>query len=148
MSKRRAKNSTQSPWVDAELLKISRTAEKLLGYCDRMLYHSKSRKQPTTIFNANIFNARAKKVWFGDLEIERDREALLKLSKKLGPLYILYEMDGRFLKEIPTPGYVKGWAAVVIDNGMITYSEDFARWVEFQSKKRLKQLEGGKRDAE
>ncbi|NTU99564.1 MAG: hypothetical protein HGA55_00355, partial [Methanoregulaceae archaeon] len=42
----------------------------VMGITGRMLYKSKSMKKPTTIFNANIFNAEAKKIWFGDLEIE------------------------------------------------------------------------------
>lgn len=53
-------------------------------------------KKPTTIFNANIFNSKAKKIkkiWFEDVEIERDKEALLKLSKRLGPIYIGREID-------------------------------------------------------
>jgi len=120
----------ESTWKDAEFVNVLRTADKLLGMCGRMLYHSKSMKQPTTIFNANVFNARAKKIWFGDMEIERDKEALLKLSRRLGPLYILYEMDGRFLEFIPTIGYIKSRAAVTVENGTISYSRDFSKYVE------------------
>jgi len=120
----------ESPWKDAKFVNILRTADKRLGMCDRMLYPSKSMKQPTTIFNANVFNARAKKIWFGDMEIERDKEALLKLSRRLGPLYILYEMDGRFLEFIPTIGYIKSSAAVTVENGTISYSRDFSKYVE------------------
>ena len=128
----------KSPWTDAKFVNILPTADKLLGMCGRMLYHSKSMKQPTTIFNANIFNARAKKIWFGDIEIERDREALLKLSRRLGPLYILWEPDGRFLEFMPTAGYVKSRAAVTVENGSISYSKDFSRYVEAMSKRMKK----------
>jgi hypothetical protein len=134
-------NKTEkSAWVDQKFTKISRVAEKLLGIAGRMLYTSKSMKKPTTIFNANIFNAKAKKIWFGDLEIERDREALLRLSQKLGTIYILYEMDGRFLKTMPTPEYVKYMAVVTIEGGNISYSKDFARRVKILTE-RIKEKE-------
>jgi hypothetical protein len=120
----------ESYWTDAKFVNILSTADKLLGMCGRMLYTSKSMKQPTTIFNANIFNAKAKKIWFGDIEIERDKEALLKLSRKLGPLYILWEMDGRFLDFIPSIGYIKSRAAVTVEDGVISYSKEFAEYVE------------------
>ena len=120
----------KSPWTDVKFFRPSRLADKLLGMCGRMLYRSKSMKQPTTIFNANLFNAKAKKIWVGDMEIERDKEALLKLSKRLGPLYILWEPDGRFLEFMPTICYVKSMAAVTIENGSISYSKHFAEYVE------------------
>jgi|SRR5208283_1649937 len=125
----------ESSWTDAKFVNILRTADKLLGMCGKMLYRSKSMKQPTTIFNANVFNARAKKIWFGDMEIERDKDALLKLSRRLGPLYILYETDGRFLEFIPTIGYLKSRAAVTVENGTISYSKDFAEYVEAITKR-------------
>lgn len=124
------RNKQESPWKDAKFINILRTADKLLGMCGRTLYRSKSMKRPTTIFNANVFNARAKKIWFGDMEIERDKEALLKLSRILGPLYILYENDGRFLEFIPTIGYIKRRAAVTVENGTISYSKELAEYVE------------------
>jgi len=114
---------------------IAIDAVEVLGLTGRMLYKSKSMKKPTTIFNANIFNAEAKKVWFGDLEIERDRESLIELSRRLGPIYILWESDGRFLRELPTIGYVKSVAAVAIQDGEIWYSEDFDRRVKFLTEK-------------
>jgi hypothetical protein len=103
-----------------------------------MIYPSKSMKKPTTIFNANIFNSRAKKIWFGDIEIERDEEALLKLYRRLGPLYILYEIDGRFLDEIPTIGYVRSKAIVTVEGGIISYSESFAERVEILKKRLIR----------
>ena len=120
----------KSSWTDTKFVRPSRLAGKLLGMCGRMLYPSKSMKQPTT-----IFNAKAKKIWFGDMEIERDREALLKLSKRIGPLYVLWESDGRFLKFMPSPGYVKNMVAVTIENGAITYSKDFAEYVVAMTKR-------------
>jgi hypothetical protein len=135
-------NKTEkSAWVDQKFTKISRVAEKLLGIAGRMLYPSKSMKKPTTIFNANIFNAKAKKIWFGDLEIERDREALLELSQRLGHIYILCEMDGRFLDEVPTPGYVRSAAKVTVEDGKISYSPDFAEHVRVMTERMRKRPE-------
>ncbi len=125
----------ECPWMDKKFTQLSRTADKLLGLAGRMLYISKSMKKPTTIFNANIFNSKAKKIWFGDIEIERDKEALLKISKRLGPIYVLWEMDGRFLEHIPTIGYVKSRALVTVENGCILYSKEFAERVEILIKK-------------
>lgn len=135
----------ESYWKDAKFVNILPTADKLLGMCGRMLYRSKSMKQPTTIFNANIFNAKAKKIWFGDIEIERDRKALLKLSKRIGPLYILWEMDGRFLDFIPSIGYVKSRAAVTVEDGVITYSEEFAEYVKVLRERLSKNTENSTR---
>jgi hypothetical protein len=125
-------------WVDKKIIRLSKTAEKLLGWSGKMLYTSRSMKKPTTIFNANIFNSKAKKIWFGDLEIERDAEAILKLSRRLGPLYILYEMGGRFLEEIPAVGFIRSRAIVIVEGGQISYSAGFAERVEILGKKMKK----------
>lgn len=135
-------HTEEYPWADRRFIKITKTAEKCLGLSGRMLYPSKSMKKPTTIFNANIFNARAKKIWFGDLEIERDKDALLKISKRLGALYVLWEMDGRFLEHIPTIGYVKNMALVTVKNGCILYSRDFEERVKTLRNRMQKKEEG------
>ena len=125
------KKQVKNPFIEyEEFTDISSVAQEYLGMPGRMLYHSKSRGKPTTIFNANIFDRRAKKIWFGDLEIERDRAALLKISKELGPLYVLYEMNGRFLEFKPTKRYLELKAIVTVTGGNITYSKDFAERVE------------------
>ena len=142
MSRGNRKNTQECPWIDGKMIRISRRAEKLLGWAGRMIYRSKSMKKPTTIFNANIFNSRAKKIWFGDLEIERDKEALLELSRQSGPIYILYEMDGRFLEKIPTSWYVKSMALVTVEGGNISYSSEFAERVEILSKRAKKKVKG------
>jgi hypothetical protein len=125
----------ERPWIDRRIIRLSKTAHRFLGWSGRLLYRSKRMKQPTTIFNANIFNSRAKKIWFGDLDVEKDREALLKLSRRLGTLYVLYETDGRFLEEIPTMGYIKSKAIVTVQDGDISYSKDFAERVEILKKR-------------
>jgi len=47
--------------------------------------------------NANVFTRRRGKVWFGDLDLERDKSALERVARRLGcRLYVLSEMEGRF----------------------------------------------------
>jgi hypothetical protein len=116
---------SENPFINDKFARISRTAIDLIGYPDRMLYRSKSMGKPTTIFNANVYNSGAEKIWYGDLEIERDREALIELSSRIGSVYILWEMDGRFLQEMPTIGYIKSHAIVTIECGSIKYNEQF-----------------------
>lgn len=126
---RREKSGFQS------IIKISEDAVKLLGYQGRMLYRSKSMKKPTTIFNANIYNSKAEKIWYGDLEIERDRKALIELSKSEGAIYVLWESDGWRLTQKPTSGYVKDRAVVAIKNRSITYSKEFEERVKVLSQR-------------
>jgi hypothetical protein len=110
--------------LDWKFIRISDAANEYLGIAGRMSYASKSMGSAETIFNANVFNYKAEKVWFGDLDLERwsFRTGLLRLSEEEGPLYVLSELDGRFQKEMPTPGYVKAVAAVTVQNGVITHS--------------------------
>lgn len=129
MIKKETMKKNESPWIDGKITNISLAAVTLLGLHGRMIYRSKSMAKPTTIFNANIFDAKAKKIWFGDLEIERDREALTSLCNQIGSIYILSEMDGRFLKKVPTPRTVKNTAIVSVEDGNIAYSESFATMV-------------------
>lgn len=51
------------------------------------------------VFNANVVSETHGKIWFGDLDLARqkDIEALQKLANRLGAkVYVLREMDGRF----------------------------------------------------
>lgn len=115
----------KNPFISDRYARISKHAVELLGYPDRMLYRSKGNGKPTTIFNANVYNSNAEKIWYGDLEIERDRKALIELSGRVGPIYILWEMDGRFLDKMPTIEYVRSRAIVVVEAGNISHSEEF-----------------------
>ena len=111
--------------------RISPAANEYLGNPGRLAYWSKCMGTATTIFNANIFNSRAEKIWFGDLEFGwwHDRCGLIRLSEEEGPIYVLREMDGRFLHEPPTPKYVRSMAAATIQKGVITYSPELARHI-------------------
>lgn len=71
----------------------------------RMIGYSKSgylEKFPDNevYFNSNIFSLGEGKLWYGDLDITRDRENLEKIASEIGKdLYVLREMDGRFENE-------------------------------------------------
>lgn len=125
-------------WVDGEITEVSPLAERLLGRAGRVLYLTKGMRAPTAILNANLFNAEAKRIWYGDIEIERDGKALIRLSERLGSLYILYETEGSFLDRKPSPFLIKEIAAVAIEGGEVLYSRDFAERVGIL-KKRLSQ---------
>jgi hypothetical protein len=122
-------------WIEWHLDRMSLTANEYLGYPGRMAYWSKSMGTATTIFNANIFNSKAEKVWFGDLEFGwwHDRVGLIRLAEEEGPIYVLREHAGRFLHKPPTPKYVRSMADVTIQKGVITYSPELER--------RIKELE-------
>jgi len=63
------------------------------GYRDRF-------PENEVYFNANIFLLGEGKVWYGDLDITKDREELQKIAKTLGKtIFVLREMDGRFENE-------------------------------------------------
>lgn len=52
------------------------------------------------IFNSNLCTKEDGKVWFGDLDVTKKKEELIKISQTLGKeLYVLFEMDGRFENE-------------------------------------------------
>jgi hypothetical protein len=77
--------------------------EKLLS--GRMLSYSKSGyrdKFPDNevYFNANIFVLGEGKIWYGDIDITKEKEQLENVAREIGKdLYILSEMDGRFENE-------------------------------------------------
>lgn len=132
----------RNPFIGDKLTRLSGHAKRLLGYPDRMLYRSKGDGKPTTIFNANIYDSDAEKIWYGDLEIERDRQALAELSEAVGSIYILWEMDGRFLEKRPTIEYVRSRAIVVVEKGNISFSTEYAARVQA-----LTERAAGKRDS-
>lgn len=51
-------------------------------------------------FNANVFILGEGKIWYGDLDLDKDTEKLKSVAAELGKsLYVLKEKDGRFGKE-------------------------------------------------
>lgn len=115
----------RSFWTEEEIVGMSSTAEIFLSAKGRRFSYSRSMKKPT-IFRANIFDSEGKKIWFGDIEIEKEGKALLSISEKLGPLYILDETDARFLSKSPSARFIRHIAMVVVEGGNILYSRDFA----------------------
>ena len=71
----------------------------------RMIALSKSvymRKYPKhlVVFNANILTKEDGKIWYGDIDINTDKEVLNKIAKEIDKkIYILKEMDCRFETE-------------------------------------------------
>lgn len=77
--------------------------EKL--YTGRIISYSKSGYKDQfpdneVYFNANIFVLGEGKIWYGDIDVTKEREQLENVARELGKdLYILREMDGRFENE-------------------------------------------------
>jgi hypothetical protein len=71
----------------------------------RMISHSKSGyrdKFPDNevYFNSNIFVLGEGKIWYGDIDLTKEKDKLENIAKQIGKdLYILREMDGRFENE-------------------------------------------------
>jgi len=71
----------------------------------RMISYSKSgyrEKYPDNevYFNANIFVLGEGKIWYGDIDVTRERESLQNIANEMGKdLFILRELDGRFENE-------------------------------------------------
>ena len=66
-------------------------------------------------FNANIFTLDEGKIWYGDIDITKEKEKLEQVSAQLGkPLYILREMDGRFEnEELPQQQIIERAIAII-----------------------------------
>ena len=77
--------------------------EKLLS--GRIISFSKSgyrEKFPDNevYFNSNIFVLGEGKIWYGDIDVTKEKEQLENVAREIGKdLYILREMDGRFGNE-------------------------------------------------
>lgn len=75
-----------------------------LGIEGRMIWHSKSDylgmfPNNQVVFNANLYLNRVK-VWWGDLDLTIDLDALKSIQSETGlELIVLREMDGRFEAE-------------------------------------------------
>jgi hypothetical protein len=74
--------------ISGRLISISKS-----GYREKYPDHD-------VYFNANVFVLGEGKVWYGDLDINLDREILTEIASECGvTLYVLSEMDGRFENE-------------------------------------------------
>jgi hypothetical protein len=86
----------------------------------RMISYSKSTyrdrfPENEVYFNANIFVEGEGKVFYGDLDITKDRETLKQIASSIGKdLYVLSEMDGRFENESLSEKDMKSKARAII----------------------------------
>ena len=76
-------------------------ALNLLGYVGTMLSSSKSMygdryRTHIIFFNANVYDSDGQKIWYGDIDLTKDRKNLEELAKKIGPFYVTREMPFRF----------------------------------------------------
>lgn len=72
--------------------------DKYLGICGRLLSGSKAGYKGNAVFNANLCT-KEKKIWFGDIDLDKDRSKLQSIANEIGTIYVLREMDGRFENE-------------------------------------------------
>lgn len=112
-----------------------KTAIKILGHPGRLISGSKSdyiRNNPThlVIFNSNICTIN-EKIWFGDIDINLDKEELINLSQELNEdIYILYEMDGRF--EFESKPLINNFAVKFTKEGEIILNEKTKKYYKYE----------------
>ena len=76
-----------------------------IGPAGRMISGSKSGYRNSypdnlAIFNANLCTKGGGKIWYGDVDVTKSKDALVEIAKKSGEaIYVLYEMDARFESE-------------------------------------------------
>lgn len=109
---------THKKCQDSKFTALSPVAKELLGLPGRMISPSKTLGPKGAIYNANLFNERAKRIWNGDIDIIHDRETLLDLADRLGTLYVLQEHKGQNLRGIPNMKYIQSAALVIIGTKM------------------------------
>jgi len=130
-----------SLWPEEEITQISCPAEDLIGKAGRRLFAGKGMNKLPTIFNATIFNEKGERIWFGDIDNYKERSALLRLSAKAGDLFIFNRTDGSFSCQKPSLEQIRNLAAVIVKEGKISYSREFAERVEILFKRIKKQEE-------
>ena len=127
-----------SLWPENEIAQ-SCPAEEFIGKAGRRLFAGKGLNKVPTIFNADIFNEKGERIWFGDIDTYRNRSPLLKLSAKAGDLFIFKRTDGGFSREKPSTEQIRKLAAVIVKEGKISYSREFVEGIEMLSKRIKKQ---------
>lgn len=93
---------------------VTRLLEKRLGPLGRYIHRDENNlkvdiSDENMIYNANIYIDGGLKVWFGDLYMDEDTQKTLKEVCTLTSrtLYVLHEMDGRFLSFVPNNEYLE-----------------------------------------
>ncbi len=69
-----------------------------IGHMGQMLSGSKSAPKGQTVFwNGNIYDSKANKLWFGDINVTKMKKAIQELANKLGErLFVTKESPYRF----------------------------------------------------
>jgi hypothetical protein len=88
-------------------------------------------RENLVFFNSNIFafyNNSVEKIWYGDLDVTKSKEDLIKISKELKlSLYIFTEYDGRFDNEFKDIDDLFG-AQVIINEDKVILSERYKQY--------------------
>lgn len=87
---------------------------RLIGF-SKTLY---VRENPNhkAVFNSNVYTLQDGKIWYGDLDLNKDEETLKNIANQLQrDLFILREMDGRFSNEEKTTEEIKNKSVYVIE---------------------------------
>lgn len=131
-----------SLWPEDVITQVSCQAEDFIGKAGRRLFVWKGMNKSSTIFNADIFNEKGERIWFGDIDIYKDRWALLRLSAKAGGLFIFNRTGSNmFTSHMPSPEQIRSLASIIVKEGKISFSKEFAEKVEVLSKRIKKQEE-------
>lgn len=86
-------------------MNLQNECTKRLGFPGALLSQSKSgyaQRHPDNlvVFNANVCLDNEKQ-WFGDIDVTKQREALVSLARETGmTVHVLRESDGRFENEM------------------------------------------------
>jgi hypothetical protein len=96
----------------------------IFDYSGRMMSGSKrGPKGHVCVWNANVLTKSRGKFWFGDLDLTADADELKALAAKEGePVYVLLEMDARFMTEA-NPRWLNA-VAIAYPDGKIEIRED------------------------
>ena len=122
---------------------VTRLLEKKLGPLGRYTHRDENNLKidimdKRMIYNANIYINGGFKVWFGDIYMDEETQEILKEVSKLTAktLYVLQEMDGRFLTFIPDDEYLDRVARYKITQDKIEEREPHSTIVIFTNGER------------
>lgn len=121
------KNNKMSKKEILEIFENTTDSHGMKFICARLISGSKSsymkaHSENRVIFNSNIIVKGSGKVWYGDLDLDIDKNELINISNKIGKkLYILREMDGRFENENKSEKKLINKSVAVVDNEKILY---------------------------
>ena len=81
------------------------------------------------LFNANVIMRSVGKIWYGDLDITKDRDVLMEISGRIGEdMYVLQEMDMRFETEDDLIEELVKRARAIVTKDTVELSQEPAAW--------------------